>query len=92
MFTFLFLQMFNDQVTEQARSSIEARVRESDEQQRKLEEKLQEVEKEKQAQEEQHRRAVDSLEEQVYCMHVTFISFHCCHFLDTFLHVSYCDR
>lgn len=58
--------MVNNQVTEQARSSIEARLKEADEQHHKLEEKLLEEEKEKQALEEQNRKAQESLEEQVY--------------------------
>lgn len=57
--------MANDQVTEQARSSIEAHMKESEEQQRRLEEKLLEAEKEKQGLEEQKKKALASLEEQV---------------------------
>lgn len=53
------------QVTEQARSSIEARMKEAEEQHRRLQEKLLEAEKEKQDLEEQNRRALVSLEEQV---------------------------
>ena len=58
--------MPNDQVTEQARSSIESRLKEAEKQHQKLEEKLLEAEKEKQNSEEQKRRALASLEEQVY--------------------------
>lgn len=58
--------MANDQVTEQAHSAIEARIKEADEKQHKLEEKLLEAEKEKQALEEQNRRTLESMEEQVY--------------------------
>ena len=58
--------MPNDQVTEQARSSIEARMKEAEKQQRALMEKLLEVEKEKQNSEEQKKRALASQEEQVY--------------------------
>lgn len=54
------------QVTEQARSSIEARMKEAEQQHRRLEEKLLEAAKEKQELEEQKRRAQASLEEQVY--------------------------
>ncbi|KAM4548847.1 translocated promoter region b, nuclear basket protein isoform 3-T3 [Odontesthes bonariensis] len=53
------------QVTEQARSSIEGRLKEAEEQHRRLEEKLLETEKEKQGLEEHKRRAVASLEEQI---------------------------
>lgn len=53
------------QVTEQARSSIEARMKEAQEQQKKLEEKLAEAERQKQSLEEQKRSAVVALEEQV---------------------------
>lgn len=56
----------HDQVTEQARSSIEARMKEAEEQHRTLEEKLQGIEKEKQELEEQKRRAVATLEEEVW--------------------------
>lgn len=55
----------NDQVTEQVRSATETRLKEAAEQQRRLEEKLLEMEKEKQNLEEQKRSAVASLEEQV---------------------------
>lgn len=58
--------MPNDQVTEQARSSIEAHMKEAENQHRKLEEKLLEAEKENQGLEEQKRKALASLEEQVY--------------------------
>lgn len=58
--------MPNDQVTEQARSSIEARMKEAEKQHHRLEEKLLEAEKGKQDLEEQNRRTLDSLEEQVY--------------------------
>lgn len=64
--TFLYLQMTNDQVTEQAHLAIEARFKEADEQQRKLEEKLLEAEKVKKTLEEQNRKALESMEEQVY--------------------------
>lgn len=53
------------QVTEQARSSIETRMKEAEEQQRRLQDKLLESEKEKQDLEEQKRRALVSQEEQV---------------------------
>lgn len=56
----------NDQVTEQARSSIEVRMKEAEKQHRRLEEKLLEAEKGKEDSEEQKRRALASLEEQVY--------------------------
>lgn len=55
-----------DQVTEQARSSIEARMKEAENQHRSLEEKLLEAEKVKNDLEEQNRRAQASLEEQVF--------------------------
>lgn len=58
--------MPNHQVTEQARSSIEARIMEAEKQHRRLEEKLLEAEKDKDNLEEQKRRALASLEEQVY--------------------------
>lgn len=56
----------NDQVTEEVRSATETRLKEAGEQQRKLKEKLGEMEKEKQNLEEQKRSAVASLEEQVW--------------------------
>lgn len=62
------------QVTEQARSAIEARMKEVQEQQQSLEEKLLEAEKEKQGLEEQKIRALASMEEQV-------INILCVHFL-----------
>uniref|UniRef100_A0AAQ6A7Z6 Nucleoprotein TPR n=1 Tax=Amphiprion ocellaris TaxID=80972 RepID=A0AAQ6A7Z6_AMPOC len=52
-------------VTEQARSSIETRMKEAEEQHRRLEVKLLEAEKEKQDLEEQKRRALSSLEDQI---------------------------
>lgn len=55
-----------DQVTEQARSSIEARMKEAENRHQRLEEKLLEAEKGKQDLEEQNRRAQASLEEQVF--------------------------
>ncbi|TNN35649.1 Nucleoprotein TPR [Liparis tanakae] len=55
------------QVTEQARSSIEARMKEAERQHRRLEEKLLEAEKDKLSTEEQKKRALASLEEQVRC-------------------------
>lgn len=54
-----------DKVTEQARSSIEARMKEAEEQHRALEERLQGMEKEKQDLEDQKRRVVAGLEEEV---------------------------
>lgn len=55
----------SDQVTEQARSSIEARMKEAEQQRHRLEEKLLEAEKEKEDLVEQQRRTQASLEEQV---------------------------
>lgn len=49
----------------QARSSIETRMKEAGEKHRRLEEKILETEKEKQNVEEEKKRAVTSLEEQV---------------------------
>ena len=63
---YLYLQTSNHQVTEQVRSSIEARIKEAEKQHRRLEEKLLEAEKDKDNLEEQKRRALASLEEQVY--------------------------
>ena len=57
--------MCNVQVTEQARSSIEAHMKEAEIRHRKIEEKLLEAEKEKQGLEEQKKMALASLEEQV---------------------------
>lgn len=57
--------LHNDQVTEQARSSIEVRMKEAEQEHHRLEEKLLEAEKEKHNSEEQKRRALASLEEQV---------------------------
>lgn len=54
------------QVTEQARMSIEVRMKEAENQHRTLEEKLQEVEKKKQDFEEQNSKTQASLEEQVF--------------------------
>uniref|UniRef100_A0AAQ4P610 Nucleoprotein TPR n=1 Tax=Gasterosteus aculeatus aculeatus TaxID=481459 RepID=A0AAQ4P610_GASAC len=56
--------LHNDQVTEQARSSIEVRMKEAEQEHHRLEEKLLEAEKEKHNSEEQKRRALASLEEQ----------------------------
>ncbi len=66
VYIFYICKCPNDQVTEQARSSIEARMKEAEKQHCRLEEKLLEAEKEKQELEEQKRRALASLEEQVY--------------------------
>lgn len=54
------------QVTEQARLTIEARMKEAENQHRMLEEKLQEAEKQKQDLVEQKLKAQASLEEQVF--------------------------
>lgn len=62
----LYKNFIFDQVTEQARSSIEARMKEAENLHHNLEEKLQEAEKVKQDLEEQNRRAQASLEEQVF--------------------------
>ncbi|KAJ0065485.1 hypothetical protein NL108_012443 [Boleophthalmus pectinirostris] len=53
------------EVTEQARSSIETRMKEAQEQYHKLEEKLSEVQREKESLEEQKSAAVGALEEQI---------------------------
>lgn len=53
------------QVTEQARLSIEVRMKEAENLHRTLEEKLQEMEKQKQDLEEQNSKTQASLEEQV---------------------------
>lgn len=55
----------NNQVTEQARSSIEGRMKEAEEQRCRLEEKLLQAEKEKQDIEEQKKSVLAVLEEQV---------------------------
>lgn len=59
-----------EQVTEQARLSIEARVKEAENQHRMLEEKLLEAEKQKQDLEEQNLKAQASLEEQVFIFQI----------------------
>uniref|UniRef100_A0A8D3EE58 Nucleoprotein TPR n=1 Tax=Scophthalmus maximus TaxID=52904 RepID=A0A8D3EE58_SCOMX len=69
---FHICKMCDDQVTEQARSSIEAHVKQAEEQHRKLEEKLLEAEKEKRGLEEQNKRATASLEEQSKLYEVSF--------------------
>uniref|UniRef100_A0A672ZEQ7 Nucleoprotein TPR n=1 Tax=Sphaeramia orbicularis TaxID=375764 RepID=A0A672ZEQ7_9TELE len=67
------------QVTEQARASIEARMKEAEAQHHRLEEKIMEAEKEKQDLEEQKKKALASLEEQVYTIPILLH-----HFLYTF--------
>lgn len=62
----IYFLLLNDQVTEQARASIEAHMKETEEQHRRLEETLLQAEKEKQALEEQKKSALASLEEEVY--------------------------
>lgn len=64
MYKYFYIYIFV-QVTEQVRSSIEARMKEAENQYRRLEGKLLEAEKEKQDLEEQQSRAQTSLEEQV---------------------------
>lgn len=59
------LYMPTPQVTEQARLSVEACLKEAQERHRTLEEKLQEAEKEKQDLEESKKKDLASLEEQV---------------------------
>lgn len=57
--------MCDNQVTEQARSSIEGRMKEAEEQRCRLEEKLLQAEKEKQDLKEQKKSVLAALEEQV---------------------------
>lgn len=62
------------QVTEQARLTIEARMKETENHHRMLEEKLQEAEKQKQDLEEQNVKAQASLEEQVFIFQILFLN------------------
>lgn len=57
--------MCDNQVTEQARSSVEGRMKEAEEQRCRLEEKLLQAEKEKQDLKEQKKSVLAALEEQV---------------------------
>lgn len=65
MFCFSKCDVCDDQVTEQARSSIEGRMKEAEEQRCRLEEKLLQAEKEKQDAKEQKKSVLAALEEQV---------------------------
>lgn len=65
MFCFSKCDVCDNQVTEQARSSIEGRMKEAEEQRCTLEEKLLQAEKEKQDLEEQKKSVLAALEEQV---------------------------
>ena len=53
------------QVTEEVRAAVEARLKESSEYQSQLEKKLMEAEKEKQELQDEKRKAIESMEEQV---------------------------